>query len=318
MDDKKQESGSMSGGSRRMRWGIALGLTTFLVLAVLLYRYGPAFFGQGGRSESIFAVSAKKGEIVPRMRTNLLKSVEYEKSAVMAVTDEESKTFADLSRKSAGSVDRDFQELKALVALEGTDREKKLLGDFGACWRNFGKIDEALLPLSVENTNLKAASLSQTKGLAAVRRFSGALAKATEALQPDREGAPAARLAYRALNAVFTIYSLQGPHINEAEDRKMDEMEVVMRANAAEAKRSLAALAALAGREGKTYLEEADAAFADFMAVHAEVVRLSRLNSNVKSLELSLGEKRKVTAQCDDILNAMQEAVWNRASRATR
>jgi len=318
MDDEKQGSKPANSGSRRRRRGVALGMAFCIVLAALLYRYGPEFFGPGGRSENIFAVSAKKSEIVPRMRTNLLKSVEYEKSAVMAVTDKESKTFADLSRKSADGVDQDFRELKALVGREGTDREKKLLGDFGACWRNFGKIDEELLKLSVENTNLKAADLSRTKGLAAVERFSGALAKTIEARPPDRADARAARLAYRALNAVFTIYSLQGPHISEAADQKMDEMEAVMRTNAAEAKRSLAALSALVGREGKASLEEADAAFADFMALHAEVVRLSRLNSNVKSLALSLGEKRKVTAQCDDILTAMQEAIWNRASRATR
>ncbi len=319
MDGEKQESKPANSASRRRRWGVALGLAFCIVLAALLYWYGPAFFGPGGRSGSVFAVSAKKAEIVPRMRTNLLKSVEYEKSAVMAVTDEESKAFADLSKKSADDVDRDFRELRALVGREGTDREQKLLGDFDACWQHFRKIDEVLLPLSVENTNLKAASLSQTKGFAAAQKFGRALAKAIGAGgMPDRADARAARLAYRALNAVFTIYSLQGPHISEAEDRKMDEMEAVMRANAAEAKRSLAALAALVGREGKASLEEADAAFADFMAVHAEVVRLSRVNSNVKSLELSLGEKRKVTAQCDDILNALQEAIWNRASRATR
>ena len=36
------------------------------------------------------------------------------------------------------------------------------------------------------------------------------------------------------------------------------------------------------------------------MAIHAEIVALSRRNSNVRSLALSLGRKRMVTAECED------------------
>jgi hypothetical protein len=52
--------------------------------------------------------------------------------------------------------------------------------------------------------------------------------------------------------------------------------------------------------------------------VTAEVIKLSRQNSNIKSLELSLGKKRKLTAQCDEILAALQETVQRRTFKATR
>jgi len=54
------------------------------------------------------------------------------------------------------------------------------------------------------------------------------------------------------------------------------------------------------------------------MAVTAEVIRLSRENTNVKSFELSLGRKRKIAAQCDEILISLQEAVRSREFKATR
>ena len=72
---------------------------------------------------------------------------------------------------------------------------------------------------------------------------------------------------------------------------------------------SLAQLSEFTGEESKESLLQAKAAFSDFMNVTATVIKLSRQNSNIKSLEISLGQKRKVTAQCDEVLSAFQEAV---------
>jgi hypothetical protein len=43
--------------------------------------------------------------------------------------------------------------------------------------------------------------------------------------------------------------------------------------------------------------------------INAEIVELSRQNSNIRSFALSLGQKRKMTAQCQDVLAALQETV---------
>jgi hypothetical protein len=82
----------------------------------------------------------------------------------MAITDEESKTFADQSLMTADTVERDYQELKGLIEKEGRGDDLKLLNEFGDCWKNFREIDRELLQLSVENTNIKAANLSHTGG----------------------------------------------------------------------------------------------------------------------------------------------------------
>ena len=44
------------------------------------------------------------------------------------------------------------------------------------------------------------------------------------------------------------------------------------------------------------------------MGVNAEIVVLSRRNSNVRSLALSLGQKRMLTAGCEETLRALQDA----------
>ena len=87
------------------------------------------------------------------------------------------------------------------------------------------------------------------------------------------------------------------------------------------AAQSLAELAELAGSVEGTRRDavlQAKTAFADFIQVTAEVVVLSRQNSNIRSLELSLGRKRNLTAQCDETLAAFQKVVQSRSFKATR
>jgi hypothetical protein len=55
-----------------------------------------------------------------------------------------------------------------------------------------------------------------------------------------------------------------------------------------------------------------------FTAVNAEIVTLSRRNSNVRSLALSLGRKRTVTAECDDLLQQLEDTLAQHHFSATR
>jgi hypothetical protein len=50
----------------------------------------------------------------------------------------------------------------------------------------------------------------------------------------------------------------------------------------------------------------------------AQVIDLSRQNTDIKSIELSLGRKRKISAQCGEILDSLEEAVKAREFKATR
>ena len=65
-------------------------------------------------------------------------------------------------------------------------------------------------------------------------------------------------------------------------------------------------------------LTAAVAALDRFIAVNAEIVTLSRRNSSVRSLGLSLGRKRVLTAQCEDQLKALQAALEKHTLSATR
>ena len=98
----------------------------------------------------------------------------------------------------------------------------------------------------------------------------------------------------------------------------MSRLEAEMAASAAAARKDLDALKGLLPAAAASDLAAASTALDRFKAVNAEIVRLSRRNSNVRSLALSLGRKRTVTAECDDALRALDDALAAHDFTATR
>ncbi|MDO9263945.1 MAG: hypothetical protein Q7U02_08255, partial [Desulfosalsimonadaceae bacterium] len=280
------------------KWMILSGLGWTLVLLLA------SFYGIKYHSVDILGNSLKKGEILSRMRINMLRSIELEKAAVMAITDKESEYFAEQSLKASDDTEHDLNELDLLP---GSADEKKLRGEFHDCWKECRKIDKVLLDFAVQNTNLKAASLSYTKGADVVRRFEHSILNLTGIFNDART----ITLVYQAITALLKIHNLQAPHINETDDKQMNAIEAVMKTEENQVKTSMIALSDIADERGRASIDEAETAFAEFMEVNAEVIRLSRLNTNIRSAELSMGRKRKAAAQCEEILTSMQEAVRN-------
>ena len=122
----------------------------------------------------------------------------------------------------------------------------------------------------------------------------------------------------RAFAALLEIQVLQAPHIAEADDVAMTEMEAQMAASELEARRTLARLSPLLIAGAAKPLADASTALERFLTVNREIVALSRRNSNVRALALSLGRKRTVTAACEEQLRALDEALARYEFTATR
>ena len=76
-----------------------------------------------------------------------------------------------------------------------------------------------------------------------------------------------------------------------------------MAASATEARKALErAEGGTSARAATRQLAAAIAALDRFIAIHKDIIALSRRNSDVRSLALSLGRKRMVTAECEDQL----------------
>jgi hypothetical protein len=236
---------------------------------------------------------ARKAELLRSLKGELDRSVETEKSAVLATTDEESARFAQESRQASEQVDRLRQELRPILIGE----ERTRLDTFEAAWAKVVAIDAKLLPLATANTNLKAARLAANEAAALLDVVLGALASA-EAVTKDpvrlRELSAASVAALR-------IQVIHPPHIASAEDAQMTALEA--RAHEFELKVDQV-LAKPAGVETQA-LSAASQPWADYKRATETIFTLSRQNTNVFSYAISVHEKRDASLACDAALQAL-------------
>jgi len=284
-------------------WFVGGALLLALLLAFLLH------FRQDANPAQQLSSKASRVDIVARMQLGLASASEAEKSSVLAITDEDSQTFADQARASTAAVEQDFQQIGTMLAVGGTQRERELLAQFSETFRNLKGIDEEVLALAVKNTNLKAYSLLFGPAANVLAEIDRALTLviAKHADSPDAKRVM--QMAFGARIGILRIQAMLAPHIAEESDEKMDRMEASMGKEEKELQEDLDGLTTLAKPLGDADLVAAVSQFARYGELKARILALSRENTNVRSLTLSLSQKRKAMALCLDSLSALKMAI---------
>jgi hypothetical protein len=294
----------MKPGRKDLLWmaaGAALFAGVALIVFLLHAREDPA---------GLLALKAWRLEGVQRMRIALTSASEAEKSAVMAVTDEESRAFADQARAALAAVDQLRDELeKHLIAVRLQD-ELGLLARFAETFKELRAVDDELLDLAVRNSNLKAYRLAFGLAAEAVAEMDSALSRIMkETASSDSPGAKQVMLhASSAQSASLRIQALLPPHIAEETDARMDALEASMAREDSQVREHLDALAALHEPVSQE-AERAASSYSRFTETRKEILKLSRENTNVRSLTMSLGRKRKLMSLCQDALAALEQAI---------
>jgi hypothetical protein len=288
----------------------AVTLAVLATASFLLYNYYGGFINP-------FEAQIKKTNLISAMRIHLLEATEAEKNAVLATTDEESKAFAAQARQAGSHVENSRQQLESLFRQEKRPGEMETLNKFNVCWKEYQKLDETVLGLAVQNTNLKAQRLSSIQCAEEMERFEASLDRLVRRNRMGDRYNKAAVLSYEALTASLKIFALHKPHIEEADDQAMDQIEQRINTYDDSARKALEALQAIAGRSDED-LKAAETAYRRFMDLMREVLKLSRMNTNIKSAALSMGIKRLVAAQCQDILVSLEKKVQMQQAIPTR
>ena len=257
------------------------------------------------------ALKDRKVEIVTRMRTALATASEAEKSAVMATTDEESQTFANDARTASATLQQERAQLSGLLDTSGSPREKDLVAEFSKSFVNLERVDRDLLALAVQNTNLKAYQLAFGPASEALQAADEALAHLvtgySESTSADDK--KIILLADNARISALRIQTLLPPHIAEENDRKMDELEARMAREDRAIRKDLADLTAISGLAKDKDLATAIAGYARFTDLRSQILKLSRENTNVRSLTISLNEKRRAMLLCQDALTGLEQEI---------
>lgn len=280
------------------------------MLLVLHFRGTPELAAQ-------LASRTRRAELVERMQGDLAAASEAEKSAVLATGDRDSQTYADQARDASRKVEEERRELEELLAESGTASERDSLAQFTGVFAELRHIDDDLLALAVKNTNVKAYELAFGPAAAAVGEMSAALSRLVEANADSPQPKTLLRLAFGAEVGALRIQALLPPHIAEEDDGKMDTLEASMRTEDAQVTKDLDGLAALPPLRQDLELATARARYAEFGKVKTQILALSRENTNVRSLSISLNQKRKAMLVCQGALDALEHAILAEPSLRT-
>jgi hypothetical protein len=242
---------------------------------------------------------------------------EASQRAVLADTDDASAAAAEEARRARGLVGREMEALEGILQSLGYADDIRALNSFKERFGEYQRLDDEILELAVENTNVKAQRLSFGSGREAAEVVRASL-NAVVRSAPSRDRWHIEALAARARGAVLEIQALQAPHIAEATDAQMTKLEGEMTAAAESARQSIEELKVTAGASAAPHIAAAATGLDRFLAINTEIIRLSRRNTDVRSLALSLGKKRTVTAQTEDGLRALEQALAKHEFTATR
>jgi len=244
------------------------------------------------------------------------KAADAANRAVMADTDEASVAFAREAETNQRAVQRDIDALRPIVQGHYSP-EAELLEAFVRQYAEYRVLDRRILDLAVENTNLKAQRLAFGPAQEAADSFRDALEAITPSI-PAQDMWRGKALVATAISTVREIQVLQAPHIADADEAVMTRMESRMATSETAARTGLETLATLVPPASRARLAAATTALDRFMGLNAEIVGLSRRNTNVRSLALSLDQKRTLTATCESTLRQIQSALAKRGFTGTR
>ena len=269
------------------------------------------------QSESFLTRLDDARALAADLRVQFNKSTDASNRAVMADTDEASIGFAKESEQATQVVETDMKALAPLLGTLGFATEISAFGDFKTRFAAYHELDRSILTLAVENTNLKAQSLSFGPARQAADAFRDAVVALAASFSP-KDRCQVTELSAEAVTAVREIQVLYAPHIAERDDAAMSKMEQEMAARDARAREALKKLDELAPPNARASLTAAHEGLDKLKTISDQIVALSRRNTNVLSLDLSLRKKPALALACDERLGALQVALAGEGSKATR
>jgi hypothetical protein len=289
---------------------------TLLGILAAAFAFALALSCHGGPNAA-FTELTEARRLVADLRVQLNKASDSSNRAVMADTDEASVAFAREAERTRGVVQTDVAALAPRLQSLAYPAEIKFFDEFKNHFAEYETLDRTILEYAVENTNLKAQRLSFGPAQQASDAFRDMLTTLV-AHVAAKDRCRVESLVGKAVVAVREMQVLHAPHIAESDDAVMTRLEKELAAREATARDAVNALPELVDRQDQAQVATAIATLDRFQGISKEIVKLSRRNSNVRSLELSLRQKPTLTAACDESLRGLQDALAKEMNTGTR
>ena len=288
-----------------------------LLGALMLAALGAGCGQQGGGPDDgpAFLRVPEAQKSVAELQIHFNQTVDAWNLVVMADSEDVARSYAAEAEQHYQAVLRLTDQIAAVVRDLQLDAGISALEAFRSGLEQAQILGHTVAELALENSNRKAVALSDgpaQEALDALQVALGALSAAAPRARHDR----AELLGLRLLVSLYEVQALHPRHIREADDAAMTVQEQRMDARAAAAGELHKELSDLVRDEEA--LTAATTSLNRFMEIHAQILALSRRNTNVRALALSMGELREVTVSCAKDLDALATALITDGSTATR
>lgn len=293
-----------------------LRLQFFGLAAILCALALGCFAGCSGDSvrANLHALLEKK-HLVDKLQKSLVLASEAANDALLSPVEADANAFAATIREALAASTKELESLDHLVQQGKNTQEIEALRTVSADFRELSATYVGLLGLVGRNTNVRAAQLSRNEASQAVVRLQQALAPIL-----DSQNCSASKDASRVVTAALSILALHPRHIDESTDAGMNALEAAI---SEENRIALDALTDL-GRilDADTGLVEAarqgQTAYAAFWEFNRAIVALSRENTNVDAVALSMGRKRLLQAKILSDVEKLSAVISEKEFSATR
>ena len=230
------------------------------------------------------------------IRSKFLMAIRAQKNAVISSSDEESIVQAELSRKYMTEIS---QELRALAALISDAKQKSILDSFGESFGDFRKVNDEILGLAVQNSIVKATNELFGKTYDATHRTLETLHMIEVAFRAKEPRTPVIEANAAATNAfanhVHELMQTAAHHIaTPVSDSRFSEVDLLFSQLIEQlpqnAEKTLEACQTASIPTG-----DLSSSVNAIRSGFAEVLRLSRLDTNNKGAELSLTTAKTIS-----------------------
>lgn len=277
-------------------------------LALLVFSLAATLAGCSGDDfQANLHMLLEKQRLAAQLQQSLLAASDAAGKSLLAPSDTEAAVLAKTVKNDLDAGAEQLASLAKLIEKSQNAKELERLKPVEADYRELTATYAALHELVARNTNVRAVRLSRTEAAGALDRLRRALEPLTDG--PDCQDAAAALRAVADAQAILLLHPL---HIDESTAAGMDALETVMNGLDAKVRAILAALPA------STNLAEAQSAYDAFWQVHLTIVALSRENTNVAAVALTMGRKQTLQAKTLADLAALAAVIDEKQFTATR
>lgn len=292
-----------------------LGFTLVIALAGILGWISLGKLGgMNDRLTEMADVSAEKIKLGARVNQDLLAVSRAEKNIILAETQEDMDRYADFIAQTRAEMSERRDQLRELADDEG----KRKLDQFAAKWDEYLAINDEVRRLARLNSNTRATNLSSGEARVAFDRLEEALSAIAQKNEDEFDAAAASRnaselaasgdriiLSARLLRNCVELQRAEKNLILATNQKDMDEYAAVVGGLETEIGARFNELREKVDNAGKLALDQAQAAYDEFISMDKEIRRLSRENGNKRAFELASGEGRTTNDEAAGMMAAV-------------